>query len=124
MKKIFTILALILTVSVFAQNSDAVVGALKSGDATKLSAYFDNTVDVKLPKQNEQQNVSKADAATTIKSFFSSNGVSSFELISQREMSGTMYIAGKLKSSAGDYNITVMLKNKNNQDMIITVRIN
>ena len=124
MKKIFTILGFVLSVSVFAQKGDAVINALKSSDAVKFSSYFDNSVDIKLPKQNEMQNVNKAEAATTLKNFFSTNSISGFEVISQREMSGTMYIAGKLKSASQDYNLTVMLKNKGDNASVITVRIN
>jgi Domain of unknown function (DUF4783) len=124
MKKIFTILGFILSVSAFAQNGDAVVNALKEGNASKFSSYFDNNVDLKLPKQNEMQNINKADAAGVLKNFFTTNNINGFEVISQREMSGTMYIAGKLKSGSQDYNITVMLKKKGDNTSIITVRIN
>ncbi len=124
MKKLFTIIGLIFSLATFAQTGDAVVNALKSGDAAKFSSYFDNAVDVKLPKQNEMQNVNKAQAAATIKNFFSSNNINGFEVISQREMSGTMYIAGKLKNASQDYNLTVMLKNKGDNVSVITVRIN
>ena len=112
------------SVAAFAQNSDAIVSALKSGDAAKFSSYFDNTVDVKLPKQNEMQNITKAEASAIIKKFFDGSNINSFEVISQREMSGTMYIAGKLKSANQDYNLTVMLKNKGDNASVITVRIN
>ncbi len=124
MKKIFTILGFMFSIAAFAQKSDGVVSALKSGDAAKFSSYFDNTVDVKLPKQNEMQNVNKAEATTAIRNFFTTNNINSFEVISQREMSGTMYIAGKLKSASQDYNLTVMLKNKGDNASVITVRIN
>jgi len=124
MKKIFTILGFLFSMSVFAQNSDAVTNALKEGNADKFTSYFNNTVDVKLPKKNEMQNANKTEATNAIKSFFSANNINGFEVISQREMSGTMYIAGKLKSASQDYNLTVMLKNKGDNTSIITVRIN
>ncbi len=124
MKKILTILGFLFSVSVFAQSSDGVVNALKEGNATKFSSFFDNSVDVKLPGQNELQNANKAEAANAVKSFFSANNINGFEVISQREMSGTMYIAGKLKSASKEYNLTVMLKSKGDNTSIITVRIN
>jgi hypothetical protein len=111
-------------VAAFSQNGDAVVNALKEGSFAKFSTYFDNNIDMKLPKKDEMQNVSKAEAANAVKDFFESNKINGFEVISQREMSGTMYIAGKLKSASQDYNLTVMLKNKGNTTSIITVRIN
>ena len=118
MKKIFTILGFLFAVSSFAQNND-IVNALKEADASKFSSYFSNTLDVKLPKKNEMKSISKSDAAEAVSDFFSGNHITGFELISQREMSGTMYIAGKLSAGQQSYNITVMLKNNS----IITVRI-
>jgi len=124
MKKIFTILGFLFAVSTFAQNNNGVVSALKAVNVNQFTSYFNSTVDVKLPKESEKQNVSKADAAGMIKNFFTSNNINGFEIISQREMSGTMYIAGKLKSNGQDYNLTVMLKNKGDGASVITVRIN
>jgi hypothetical protein len=124
MKKIFTILGLLFTVSTFAQNNNGVVSSLKAVNVNQFTSYFNSTVDVKLPKESEKQNVAKADAAGMIKNFFTSNNINGFEIISQREMSGTMYIAGKLKSTSQDYNLTVMLKNKGDGASVITVRIN
>ncbi len=124
MKKIFTILGFLFAISTFAQNDNGVVSALKTANVNEFTSYFSSTVDVKLPKENEKQNVNKTDAANMVKSFFSSNNINGFEVISQREMSGTMYIAGKLKSTSQDYNLTVMLKNKGDGASVITVRIN
>ncbi|MEO8711065.1 MAG: DUF4783 domain-containing protein [Parafilimonas sp.] len=124
MKKILTILGFLFTLSAFAQNSDAVVNALKEGSAAKFSSYFSSNLDVKLPQKNEMKNISKAEAASAVSDFFSSNSINDFEVSSQRELGGTMYITGKLKGASQNYNITVMLKNKDNDVMIITVRIN
>ena len=119
MKKIFTILSIVFSVSLFAQNGDGVVNALKEGSATKFGSYFSSKVDVKFPQKAEMKGVSKDDAAFAITAFFSSNAISGFDVTSQREMDGTMYIAGKLKNNSQGYNLTVMLKN----GAVITVRI-
>ena len=124
MKKFFTIVGFLFSFSVFAQNDNGVVTALKAVNVNQFTNYFNSTVDVKLPKENEKQNLSKAEAASAVKDFFTSNSINGFEIISQREMSGTMYIAGKLKSASKDYNLTVMLKNKGDDVSVITVRIN
>ena len=123
MKKLFTILGFLFSVSLFAQTSDAVVNALKEGNASKFSSYFNGSVDIKLPQKDEMKNISKAEAASAITNFFSTNNINGFEVISQREMGGTMYVAGKLKNGSQSYNITVMLKNKGDEMSVITVRI-
>ena len=123
MKKFLTILGFLFSVTSFAQTGDDVVNALKEGSASKFTGYFSNSVDVKLPQKNEMKNVSKADASGAVSGFFSSNKINTFEVTSQREMSGTMYIAGKLKGASQDYNLTVMLKGRGNSLAVITVRI-
>jgi hypothetical protein len=119
MKKFFTIVSILFSVSLFAQNGDGVVNALKEGSAAKFGSYFSSKVDVKFPQKDEMKSVSKEDAATAVAGFFSSNNISGFDVTSQREMDGTMYIAGKLKNNSQGYNLTVMLKNGS----VITVRI-
>jgi len=124
MKKFLTILGFLFSVAAFAQTSDAVVGALKEGSAVKFTSYFSNDVDVKLPQQNEMKNLTKSNAAGLIQSFFEKNQVTGFELISPpRELNGTTYVAGILKSNAHEYSITVMLKSTGNDMAVITVRI-
>ena len=119
MKKIFTIIGILFSVSLFAQSGDAVVNSLKEGSASKFCSYFSNNVDIKFPQKDEMKSVSKADASSAVSAFFTSNNIIGIDVTSQREMSGTMYIAGKLKGGSQNYNITVMLKN----GAVITVRI-
>jgi len=123
MKKFLTILGFLFSVTLFAQTGEDVVNALKEGSVPKFTGYFSSNVDVKLPQKNEMKNVSKADASSAVSGFFSSNKINGFEVTSQREMSGTMYIAGKLKGASQDYNLTVMLKGSGNSLAVITVRI-
>lgn len=105
-------------------DSDGIVNALKKGNADMLSAYFDNIIDVKLPGKDEVKGIGKNQATITLKDFFTQNRINDFELTSQREMSGTMYMAGKLKNSGSGYNITLMMKTRGDKLSIITIRIN
>ena len=127
MKSFLAIFAMLITVSAFAnaQNTDGVIDALKQGNATKFSTYLDEFVDIKLPQKDGIKNVGKTQAAITMKSFFEENGITGFDLTSQRELGGTMYITGKLHGNDRDYNLTIMLKDKGGSDAaVITVRIN
>jgi len=123
MKKLFSIVGFLFSVASFAQTADNVVNALKEGSAPKFTSYFSSNVDIKLPQKDEMKNVSKADAASTVSNFFSSNKINGFEVTSQREMGGTMYITGKLKGASQDYNLTVMMKSGGNDLSVITLRI-
>jgi hypothetical protein len=124
MKKFFTIVGLLFSVTIFAQEGNAVIDALKGGDAAKFTSYFAPKVDIKLPNKDEMANVDKAEGASAVKGFFADNNINGFDATSQREMGGTMYITGKLKNGNTSYNITVMLKNKEGSMSVITVRIN
>ena len=105
-------------------NSAAIINALKAGNADELSKYLDNYIDLKLPEKEEIKNIGKNQAGIALQSFFKENGIKGFELSSQRDMNGTMYIAGKLHNSVKGYNITILLKTKDGVQEIITLRIN
>lgn len=125
MRKLLLLLGLSLTVMSFnfPDGSQQIISALKKADATEVSSYFDNIIDLKLPEKDELKNVSKNQAGITLKDFFAQNNVTGFELTSQRELSGTMYITGKLATSGKEYGITVLMKARGDKVYIITVRI-
>jgi hypothetical protein len=122
MKKVLLLIGILFSIGSFAQTGDAVTNALKAGDVARFTSYFSNAVDIKLPQKDEMKNVNKSDASSVISGFFSSNNINGFDVISQREMNGTMYITGKLKG-AKNYNITVMLMETGSNKGVITVRI-
>lgn len=105
-------------------NDNDIVKALKAGSAEQLTEYFDSFIDLKLPEKDEIKNMGKNQAGIALKTFFNDNSIKGFDLTSQREMSGTMYIAGKLKNNAKGLNITVMAKKNADSYTIISIRIN
>lgn len=106
-----------------AQDSNGIVTALQSGNADKVSNYFDKIIDIKFPNKDEIKSIGKNQASIALKSFFDSNNIKGFELSSQREMGGTMYIAGKLTNGAEGYKLSMMMRSKEGRAQIITVRI-
>jgi len=122
MKIFLTMIGFLFSVAAFTQSGDDVVSALKQGSASEFSQYFSNSVDVKLPNKDGMKSLKKQDAASAVSVFFSANKIKGFDVISQREMNGTMYIAGKLTGSQS-YNMTVMLKNSGKAMEVITIRI-
>ncbi|MGN6618899.1 MAG: DUF4783 domain-containing protein [Ilyomonas sp.] len=107
----------------FPDGTQQIVNAFKRGDANEVASYFDNLIDLKLPEKDELKNVSKNQAGITLKEFFDQNRVTGFDVTSQRELSGTMYITGKLATSTKDYGVTVLMKARGDKIYIITVRI-
>ena len=105
-------------------NYTAIISALKAGNAETLSKYFDNYIDLKLPEKSEVKNIGRNQAGIALDSFFKENNIKGFDLSSQRDMNGTMYLAGKLQNAGKGYNLTILLKTKDANLQIITLRIN
>ncbi|MBC7720676.1 MAG: DUF4783 domain-containing protein [Pedobacter sp.] len=122
------LLLTVISVALFsfktADNVPAIINALKIGSAEEVGKYFDNFIDLKLPEKDEIKNMGKNQASIALQSFFKDNGIKGFELTSQREMGASMYLAGKLQNAGKGYNITILLKTKDGDKEIITVRIN
>lgn len=106
------------------QDANGIINALKSANAEQVSEYFDKILDLKFPEKDETKSIGKNQAGIALKTFFENNKIKGFELASQREMGGTMYIAGKLINGLEGYKLTIMLKNKDGKPQIITIRIN
>jgi hypothetical protein len=101
----------------------AIVRAFMSGNASEVSRYFDDFIDMKLLDRPEVKNIGRNQAGITLKAFYEENGISGFEKASDREIGNTMYMTGKLQGNGKGYGITVLLKAKNGKYQIISVRI-
>jgi hypothetical protein len=124
MKKfILILLVFFAALSLKAQDSNDILTALQSGSADKVSNYFDKILDIKFPDKDEIKSIGKNQAGIALKSFFDNNNIKGFELSSQREMGGTMYIAGKLTNGGDGYKLSMMMRTKEGRPQIITVRI-
>jgi hypothetical protein len=95
---------------------DDVVVALKSGNASQLSKYFDSRVDIGLPDKSD--NYSKTQAEMVIKDFFGSNGVRNFDLKYKSEKGGTNYCIGTLQTRNGNFRTTLFMKQKGNKQLL------
>ena len=110
-------------VNVKAQDANSLINALKAGDADRVSSHFDKMLDMKFPEKDEIKSIGKNQASIALKSFFNENNIGGFEISSQREMSGVMYIAGKLTNGGEGYKLSMMIKYKEGRPHILTVRI-
>jgi hypothetical protein len=126
MKKIFLLTGLAFVLMSFSLqgDTDAIIQAFKSGNASEVAKYFDDYVDMKLLDKAEVKNIGRTQAGITLKAFFEENDIRGFEKISDREIGNTMYMTGKLQNGGKGYAITILLKLKDGKHQIITVRIN
>ena len=95
---------------------DDVVIALKSGNASHLSRYFDNRVDISLPDKTD--NYSRTQAEMIIRDFFSNNAVRNFEIKYKSEKIGSNYCVGTLQTKTGNYRTTLFMKQKGDKQYL------
>ena len=93
-----------------------IVVALKSGNATNLSRYFDTRIDLTLP--NKSDNYSRTQAEMILRDFFSNNGVRNFEIKYKGENNGSRYCVGTLKTKGGDYRTRLFIKSKGDKQVL------
>jgi len=125
MKALFTslLVASVVFFSSFTQlnNIDAVIGALRTGDATELSGYFDDNIELTLP--DKANSYSKAQAIVILKDFFSNNAIKNFEVKHKGNNNGAQFCIGTLQTQSGNFRTTVFMKIKNNKEVVKDTRI-
>ena len=124
MKRLLSTLLLgsILLLSSFSyQNGmDEVIGALRTGNSSQLSGYFDKNVELTLPDKSDSY--SKAQAQLIIKDFFGNNGVKGFELKHKGDSPSGHFCIGTLQTSAGNFRTNVFMKIKNGKEVVKEIR--
>lgn len=121
MKNFLLSLALLVVSSSFILPSfDDVVKAIKAGDASQVSKYFDNTVEITLPEKSNSY--SKSQAELVLHDFFSSNSVRDFEVLHESDNSGSQYCIGNLKTLNGTFRTTIFMKQKGSAEVVQELR--
>ena len=122
MKRIFTILAAVVALSSFtiiAGLSD-VINGIKTGNASAIAKYFDNTVEITLPAKSA--NYSKSQGEAVLRDFFANNAVKSFTVIHQGESGGAQFCIGTLVTSNGSFRTTINLKQKGDKQTLQEIK--
>lgn len=122
MKKFFTLsLASFMLLSyTYLIGIEEVVSALKNGNATQISMYFDNTVDITLPEKSNSY--SKSQAEVILRDFFNNNPVKSFQVIHKGDNGGSQYCIGKLITKNNTYRTTIFMKQKGDKQFLQELR--
>lgn len=124
MKRFYTtmLLGTVLMLSSFrAQNGiDEVIGALRAGNSSQLSSYFDESIELTLPDKSDSY--SKAQAQLIVKDFFGNNGVRGFELKHKGDSPGGQFCIGTLQTNSGNFRTNVFMKTKNGREVIKEIR--
>lgn len=124
MKPFFTSLmitiALVLSSFTTQNTIDNVISALRSGNASELSKYFDDNVELTLPDKSDSY--SKAQAQQIVRDFFSNNSVKGFDLKHKGDSPGGHFCIGTLQTGAGNFRTNVFLKSKNGREVVKEIR--
>jgi hypothetical protein len=121
MKGFFTYSLIIFLLSSFTLNSiNEVVNGLKTGNASQVSKYFDNTIDITLA--DKSNSYSKSQAELVLKDFFNTNGVVDFEVIHTGDNAGSQYLIGSLQTKKGTYRTTIYIKQKADKQVLQELR--
>lgn len=113
--------SVLLLSSVKQSNIDEVIGAIRSGNASELSKYFDDNVELTLPDKSD--NYSKAQAQVIVKDFFTNNKVKGFDLKHKSgDTPGGHFCIGTLQTSAGNFRTNVFMKIKAGKEVVKEIR--
>ncbi|MEN9570782.1 MAG: hypothetical protein RL172_2013 [Bacteroidota bacterium] len=112
MNKLFTfaIVSILLSSFTLLLSIDEVVNAMRSGNATQVARFFDNTVEISMP--DKSSSFSKTQAEIVLKDFFANNPVKGFEVIHKGQNAGSQYCIGTLSTKNGSYRTTIYMKQK------------
>ena len=95
---------------------DEVISALRAGNATELSKFVDDNIEISLPDKTDTY--SRAQALMVLQDFFANNGVRSFEIKHKGDNGGSQYCIGTLQTKAGAYRTTILMKTKNGRQLV------
>ncbi len=97
-----------------------IINAIKSGNASEVSKFFDTTVEITLP--GKSNSYSKSQAELVLRDFFSSNTIKDFQVIHKSDNAGAEYCIGNLLTANGLFRTTVYLKQKGNRQVVQELR--
>lgn len=99
---------------------DEVISALRSGNATELSRYVDDNIEISLP--DKTANYSRAQALMVLQDFFANNGVRAFEVKHKGDNGGNQFCIGTLQTKAGAYRTIIYMRNKGGKQLIKDIK--
>jgi Domain of unknown function (DUF4783) len=108
------------TFSAFDVTVDEILGAIKKGDAIRISRHFDDLVEITL---NDRSNsYSRTQAEIVLKDFFSNHNVRNFTVIHRVNSNNGEYCVGTLNTSGGEYRTTILFRTKGDKKLVQELR--
>ncbi len=119
---IFTALAMLITTLAFSAIPPKVFDAMKVGNSTELSKYFNNSVEVAILETEAVY--SRQQAEQVVKNFFDKNSPKNFTLLHQGGKSEAQYAIGTLEITNGKkFRVYFLVKEQSGTPLIHQLRI-
>ncbi|MDB5198123.1 MAG: hypothetical protein JWO92_86 [Chitinophagaceae bacterium] len=115
----YSLIAFVFCLSSFV-SVDEVISAIKSGSASQLSKFFDNTIEITLT--DKSNTYSKSQAELVLKDFFDNNIVKGFELVHKGDNPNAQFLIGTLNTKNGEYRTTIYMKQKGDKQLLQELR--
>jgi hypothetical protein len=96
------------------------IDALKNGNTTELSKYFNTSIELAILEQEDIY--SKQQAELIVKDFFSKHVPSNFVILHKGGKEGSQYAIGNLTTSSGSFRVTLLIKLRDNKPYIHQLR--
>jgi hypothetical protein len=99
---------------------EEILGAIKRGDAPRISRYLDNMVDITL--QDKTNSYSKTQAEVILRDFFANIDVRGFTVIHRVNSTSGEYCVGMLNTSVRDYKTTILFRMRGDKKLVQELR--
>jgi Domain of unknown function (DUF4783) len=104
----------------FEYSIDDVVSAIKTGDASRMSRYFDNLVEITLHERSHSY--SKSQAEVILRDFFVNSGVKNFKVVHKGASNDSEFCVGSLTTRGGEYRTTIFMKTRGDKKVLQELR--
>ena len=102
------------------RNLDSIIMSIESGNSTRLSAFFDSSLEISLP--DKSNNYSKVQAELILKDFFKLHQVKRFEVLHSGDNVGAKYCIGNLYTHNGTFRTTLYIKQTAQKSILQEIR--
>lgn len=103
--------------------TESLVQTLQTANFSNLLSFWDTVSEVNILDQSSQKQLTPAQANQQLQLFFSNKSIIGFEKNAERKLGSTIYITGKLLSSQGKYNLSLLLQETKKGVIIVSIRI-
>jgi hypothetical protein len=98
----------------------AMIEAFKTGNAVELSKFFNSSIELAIPGQEDIY--SRQQAELVVKNFFAKHVPTNFIILHKGGKEGSQYAIGNLTTPTGNYRVTLLIKLKENKPYIHQLR--